>query len=334
MANMYGIDLGTGNIKIYDKQRDEILNERNMIAIGRDNEVQAIGDEAYEMYEKAPDHIQVSAPLKFGVIADINNMQKILTGFIRHIRKGNVKGADYYIAVPSDINEVEKRAFYDLVVSTETKAKNVRIVDKSIADAVGVGIDVKKAKGVLIVDIGAETTEVSVLSLGGNVLSRLIDTGGSKFDDAICNIVKKEENLVIGKKTAEQLKMNIAFATEPEDVYMDAYGRNVMSGLPAKAEVSAALVSEALTEHIQSIIDNIKVLLERTPPELSSDIINSGIFVTGGGSAIQNLDVLLERELGLKVNLTEKPSESVARGLGEIMSNAADYQKLSYSMKK
>ena len=191
--HVYGIDLGSNMIKIYSQNSNEILKEKNMIAIRNKDTVLAVGDEAYEMYEKAPEHIEVSFPVKFGVIADIENMQTLLFNFFNKINEGKkITGSDFYIAVPTDVTEVEKRAFYELVVDSKVKAKNVYVVDKPVADAIGAGLDVTKSKGIMIVNIGAETTEISVLSLGGIVISKAVKIGGNKLDDCIISNVRTD----------------------------------------------------------------------------------------------------------------------------------------------
>ena len=196
--NAFGIDLGTNNIKIYNRNEDSIMVEKNMIAIENKNTLFAYGNSAFEMYEKAPGNIHISYPLSNGVIADIKNMETLIKYFITDLQKGNVKPADYYIAVPTDVTEVEKRAFYDLIRDANVKAKKIMVVEKAVADGLGMDIDVKNSQGVLVVNVGYETTEISILSLGGIVLSKLIKTGGYKFDDAIRAAVRREYNLLIG----------------------------------------------------------------------------------------------------------------------------------------
>ena len=262
--NAFGIDLGTGNIKIYSSQDDSILNEKNMIAIQNKNTLFAYGDSAFDMYEKAPENINISYPLTNGVIADIKNMQTVLKSFISDLTKGHMGPADYYISVPTDVTEVEKRSFYDLIKDANVRAKKIMVVEKAIADGLGLDIDVKNSQGVLVVDIGYATTEISILSLGGIVLSRLIKVGGSKFDDAIKAAVRREFNLMIGSKTAEKVKMSLK---ELEEADEDAvvYGRDIVTGLPVEREIPTELVDLALKEHFETIIDSIKVILERTP---------------------------------------------------------------------
>ncbi len=201
--NAFGIDLGTNNIKIYDRNEDNILVEKNMIAIENKNTLFAYGDSAFEMYEKAPGNIHISYPLSNGVIADIKNMETLVRYFISDLQKGNTKPADFYIAVPTDVTEVEKRAFYDLIKDANVKAKKIMVVEKAVADGLGLDIDVKNSQGVLVVNVGYETTEISILSLGGIVLSRLIKVGGMRFDEAIRAAVRREFSRLIGGRPAE-----------------------------------------------------------------------------------------------------------------------------------
>ena len=328
--HVYGVDFGTGNIKIYNGATKKLMNEKNIIAIKNEKEVFSIGNEAFEMYEKAPDEISVTFPVKYGVIADMNNMTSLFEQFFH---KANLpkkrKSGDFYIAIPTDISEVEKRAFYDLVVDSKIKVKDIAVVDKPIADAVGIGIDINNPKGNMIINIGADTTEITVTSLGGIVLGKIIKMGGNRLDEAICNIVRKKYNILIGMKTAEIIKITLANAMMEEDeedqeVFQNTlkvFGRNIITGLPANKVVSADLVSEAINETLYSLVDSIKILLERTPPELSADIIDTGIFLTGGSASIPRLDQLISKATGLKVNVVENPALTVINGLAEIINN-------------
>lgn len=328
-SSAYGIDLGTSNIKIYAKGEDQIFSAKNMIAIENKNTIFAYGDSAFEMYEKAPANIHISYPLCNGVIADIKNMQNLVRCFINDLCKGNIKPADYYIAVPHDVTEVEQRAFYDLVKNANVKAKKVMVVEKAIADGLGMDIDVKNSQGVLVVDIGYDTTEVSILSLGGIVLSRLIKVGGQKFDDAIRNAVRKEFNLVIGGKTAEKVKIAL-HELEAENKPAIVYGRDIVTGLPVEREIPTELVTSALREHFDTIIDYIKVILERTPPELAADIYRHGIYLTGGASQVSHLDELISQGTGLKVNQASNPIGSVALGLSKVITDD-NFRSVAYA---
>ena len=296
--NVYGIDLGTCNIKIYSKNDDGIMIEKNMIAIENKKNIFAYGDSAYEMYEKAPANIQISYPLNNGVIADIRDMQVLIKYFVTDIMKGKVVPADYYVAVPTDVTEVEKRAFYDLVKNANIKAKNVYVVEKAVADGLGLDINVKTSNGALVVNVGFDTTEISILSLGGIVLSRLIKTGCRKFYEAIKATVRNEFNLIIGSKSAEQIKMQLKELEEKgEDAVV--FGRDIVTGLPMQKKIPVAMINECLVAHFSTIIDQVKLILERTPPELGADIFRNGIYLTGGASQVGHLADKLSNETGL-----------------------------------
>ncbi|MCR5692179.1 MAG: rod shape-determining protein [Eubacterium sp.] len=314
-----GIDFGTSSIKFYKNGEGVILHEKNVIAVYNKIHTFAVGNEAFEMYEKAPANIVVSYPVKNGVIADIGNMQAMIDYFFQELDgKKKLKGADYYIAVPTDITEVEKRAYFDLISNTDLKPKKIFVVEKPIADALGMNLDVTKSTGTLVVDIGANTTEISVLSLGGIVLSRLIAVGGNKFDEAIINKIRKDRNFIIGEKTAEQIKMSIGSAYANEET-MEIFGRNLVTGLPSEITINGEEIHDALNEHFQSIVDSIKIILERTPPEISADIYRSGVYITGGSSRIKNIGQYIYDQLGLKVNVCEEPESTVIMGLGAII---------------
>lgn len=319
-SKSYGIDFGTSTIKIYKKGQGIVLDERNIIAISNKKNIIASGNEAYEMYEKAPSNILVTYPVKNGVIADVANMMALLKSFMKQIN-GNkhIGAADYIVATPTDITEVERRSFYDLIASSGLKIGRIKIVEKPIADALGAGLDVMTARGVMIVDIGADTTEVSILSLGGIVLSKLIPVGGNKLDESIKAIVKKKYNLLIGDKTGENIKKKLASAFATLEASIKVFGRDVVTGLPTEMEIKSSDVYEAISEYMYSIIDAIKIILERTPPEISSDIIDSGIYITGGSAKIFALDELLHKETDLKINICPDSSNTVVNGLGKIM---------------
>lgn len=331
MSNIYGVDIGTSNFKMCNKEKGTILNEKNIIAIANKTELLAFGDEAYEMYEKAPENIEVTYPVKFGVIADIENMQTLLLSFFNKINEDKKAGGntDFYIAVPTDITEVEKRAFYELVADSKIKAKNIYIVDKPVADAIGAGLDVTKSKGIMVVNIGAQTTEISVLSLGGIVISKSIKIGGDRLDENIISTVRKEYNLIIGNKTAEGLKKDLGSAVKSDEKFAPGFGRNVLSGLPVSVQISSDVIFSAITDPLHQIMDAVKMILERTPPELAADIIKDGIYVSGGTSNISNIEGFIKQETNLNVNVVENPSESVVRGLINVM-NKPEFEKIAY----
>jgi rod shape-determining protein MreB len=328
--NAFGIDLGTNNIKIYNRYDENIMVEKNMIAIENKNTLFAYGDSAFEMHEKAPGNIHISYPLSNGVIADIKNMETLIKYFLSDLQKGGLKPAEYYIAVPTDVTEVEKRAFYDLIRDANVKAKKIMVVEKAVADGLGMNIDVKNSQGVMVVNVGYETTEISILSLGGIVLSRLIKVGGMKFDEAIRSAVRREFSLIIGGKTAEAVKIALS-ELEPENKGAVVYGRDIVTGLPVEREIPTRLVDEALEEHFLTIIDNVKVILERTPPELAADIYRHGIYLTGGASQVNHLAERIAHGTGLKVNVSENPVTSVAIGLSKIIKED-NYKTVAYAI--
>jgi rod shape-determining protein MreB len=299
------------------------------------NELFEIGDEAFKMYEKAPDNIKVIFPIKFGVIADLKSMKMLFEQFFKKLTgpRGSKMGR-FCIAVPADITEVEKRAFYDVVAKSDIKAREIKIVEKPIADAVGLGIDMTSSRGNMIINIGADTTEISVISHGGIVVSRIIKMGGNRLDQMICDAVKRKYNILIGLKTAEQIKCKLSDAMYDEDEDLEeellyVYGRNVITGLPSERGVSKDTIYEAIKQFFDDIIESIKNLLERTPPELTADIMDIGLYLTGASSAISNLDKLIAKETDLKVNTIKNPGESVIRGISMIMSDSS-YKKLMY----
>ena len=328
--NAFGIDLGTNNIKVYSRGDDSIMVEKNMIAIENKKVLFAYGNSAFEMYEKAPGNIHISYPLTNGVIADIKNMETLVRYFVTDLQKGNCRPADFYIAVPTDVTDVEKRAFYDLIKYANVKAKKIMVVEKAVADGLGLDIDVKNSQGVLVVNVGFETTEISILSLGGIVLSRLIKTGGLKFDEAIRTAVRKEFSLVIGGRTSESVKISLK-ELEQEGKGAIVYGRDIVTGLPIEREIPTKLVVECLEEHFASIIDNVKVILERTPPELAADIYRHGIYLTGGASQISHLAERLAAGTGLRVNVSEDPITSVVLGLAKIIKDD-NYKSVAYAI--
>lgn len=331
---IFGIDFGTSVIKIFKKGEGIVVDEKNVVATQK-KKLYAGGNEAYEMYEKAPENIEVSYPMKAGVIAEIANMQMLLDYFIKTkcYKKGFRSGnADFIVAVPTNITEVERRAFVDLVRNSAGKAKDVILIDKPVVAAVGIGLDVTSASGVMTVDIGSDTTEIGIMSLGGMVLSKLIPVGGNKIDESIQLLVKKKYNLYIGSKTAEQIKMELGSATGDEGLTMKVFGRDVVTGLPKQMEISSKLVCEAIKEHLYTIVDAIKMILEHTPPEISSDIIDAGIYLTGGSAKIKQLDTLISEETDLIVNISDDCENSVARGLGAIMEDDSLLAQLHHKL--
>ncbi|MDO4261490.1 MAG: rod shape-determining protein [Eubacteriales bacterium] len=326
----FGCDFGSYHLKIYHRDADSYLMQHNMVAVQDKNVLLACGDEAYAMYEKAPANIQVGAPMSYGNLASISNMQAFLKMLLESSTKGQLKGADYFVALPTDMQE---RNFTMLIQDSSMKPKTVYLVDKPVAAGLGLGINVREAQGVMIVDIGAETTEISVLSLGGIVISRLIQTGGRSIDDAIQSAIRKEYNFFIGSKTAESIKKELAYATSPEEASMQICGRNMVIGLPQMLEITSAFVYDAIKEQLGIIMDAVKTILERTPPELGVDIIRNGIYLTGGSARIRHLDQLLQEKSGIRVTVDEEPEMCVARGLAKVI-NEKEFRPLAFVTKE
>ena len=331
-SNVYGIDLGTCNMKIYCKATNKILNEKDTIALVNKNQIYAYGDAAYAMYEKAPESINVIFPVCSGVIADFDILQNMLQAFLEKNVKGKFHGAEFIVAVPTDITDVEKRAFFDMFYKSKLKPKTVLLCEKPIADAVGLGLDVNEPTGIMVVDLGADTTEITVISLGALVLSELLHFGGNRIDESIITYVKRKYNLVIGQKTAQSLKETLGSGIPGNKETMVIVGRDIVSGLPIEMEITGEVVYEAIKDNLNTICNAIKMILEKTPPELAKDIIRSGIYITGGGSQIHDLDSLFKEITGIKINTCEEPEECVVRGLVKIVSDNK-FKHLAFSMR-
>ncbi|WP_343209102.1 rod shape-determining protein [Anaerolentibacter hominis] len=323
MANIFGIDFGSNTFKVYRDGKGIIYHQKNIIARKNKKTVVAYGDEAYEMQEKAPENIVITNPVRNGVITDIDNMQYMFNRIFKDMKVLSIPlptmRPAFYVAVPFDITEVEKRAFYDVIESSTLRPGSVLLIEKSIADAVGMGLNVIGTKGLLVVDIGAQTTEVSVLSLGGIVLSKMIPVGGTNLDEAIRSQVKKHYNVHIGMKTAEQLKIDLGRTEGSGTERFVSYGRHVLTGLPTEIEVEEQVLMDAIIDQLMTIVDAIRIILEKTPPEISSDIKRTGIHLTGGSARIPDLKELLKIQTGLDTVIASNCDTSAVEGLGRIM---------------
>ncbi len=329
-GNIYGLDLGTYEIKVYDKKKNTLWKEKNAIAIIDEKKIFSVGDDAYAMYEKAPSNIEIQFPMKEGVISHFYNMQYLLQNLIKKEQRF-ARGSTYYIAVPTDVTEVEKRAFYDLVVHSTAKAKEVLIVERGIADAIGLGIDVLHEPGVMVVNFGGETTELSVLSYGGVVLNRLLKIGGSTLDAAIINSARYNQEFLIGRLTAEELRKTFGIYSANEVQTLSVAGRNLITRIPQQKEMSVCMVRAAVKEPLTACMHEILTILERTPPEVQRAIHKKGIYITGGMANLKGLGTYLEQALGLKINSAEQPEYCAVKGLKQIIDNKG-LRKLTYSM--
>ena len=314
------IDLGTATILVYVKGKGVILKEPSVVAINKNNnKILAIGDEARKMIGRTPGNIVAVRPLREGVISDYDITQKMLKEFIKKAcGKRNIRAPKIIVCVPSQATEVEKRAVIDAAMNSG--AKTVNLIEEPLAAAIGAGLDITKPNGCMVVDIGGGTCDIAVISLGGIVVRESIKIAGDKFDEAIIKHVRNKHKLMIGEKTAEDLKINIgsAFKDSRNLTYM-MKGRNLVTGLPDEIEITTEEIRKAIKEPVQSIVDKVKIVLEKTPPELAADIMEKGILMTGGGSLLYGLDKLIEFKTGVAVSVAEEAVECVAKGTGEVL---------------
>ncbi len=322
-SNDMAIDLGTANTLVYVKGKGIVINEPSVVAVQRDarggKKILAVGREAKDMLGRTPGSIVAIRPMKDGVIADFEITEAMLRYFIEraHNRRTMVKPR-IIVGVPYGITEVEKRAVRESAESAG--AREVYLIEEPMAAAIGAGLPITEPSGNMIVDIGGGTTEVAVISLAGIVFSKSVRVGGDKMDEAIVNYLKRKYNLMIGERTAEQIKISIGTAYPDEEVQtMYVKGRDMVAGIPKTIEVASEEIREAISEPVNSIVEAVRVALEKTPPELAADIVDKGIVLAGGGALIKNLDVLLREETGLPIMIAENPLCSVALGSGKAL---------------
>lgn len=318
--NICGIDLGTDTIKIRDKHNKKFMDCKNMIAIRNQTQLIAIGDEAFEMYEKNPVNVEVSCPMINGVIASATNMELVLSHILKRFTSFTQTTSDICMASPTNVTPVEQRAFFN-VLSGTVNASRIRLVDKGIADAVSIGLPVLSPQGHMIVNIGADTTEISVIANGKVILGQTLKLGGRKLDEDIATMVRRKFNINIGMKTAERLKNNLAFMINGPRLEQKVFGIHTLSGLPKSDMIPSLAVSVAIIDTIDQIIQNIKSIYGRTPPQIMQDIAGEGIFLTGGVSMILNLPIYIQKEIGLPIYHIQDPKNSTVRGLVDILNN-------------
>lgn len=318
METNIGIDLGTASVLVYIKGKGVVLREPSVVAFDRDtNKIKAIGEEARLMLGRTPGNIIAVRPLKQGVISDYNVTEKMLKYFIQKAAgKQRLRKPRISVCVPSGVTEVEKKAVED--ATYEAGAREVAIIEEPIAAAIGAGIDISRPCGNMIVDVGGGTTDVAVISLGGTVVSTSIKIAGDDFDEAIIRYMRKKHNLLIGERTAEEIKIKIGSAyPRPEAVTLDVRGRNLVTGLPKTVTVSSDETEGALKETTSQIVEAVHSVLEKTPPELAADIADRGVVLTGGGCLLYGLEQLIEEETGLNTMTAEDPMTCVAIGTGK-----------------
>ncbi|MBS3811113.1 MAG: rod shape-determining protein [Halanaerobiales bacterium] len=317
LSKKIGIDLGTANILIYEKGKGIVIQEPSVVAIDKNNDkVLAVGKEARRMLGRTPGNIIATRPLKDGVIADFEVTELMLKHFISKVVKQRfLFKPTIMICIPEGITGVEKRAVMD--AASQVGSRNTYLIEEPLAAAIGSGLKIEEPDGSMIIDIGGGTTEIAVISMGGIVVSESLRIGGDKFDEALVRYIRNKYNMVIGEKTAEEVKMEIGSAwIDGESREYEMRGRNLMTGMPKNLTISSMETVEAFKENITTIIESVRHVLEQTPPELSSDIMDKGVVLTGGGSLLHGLDTLISKETQIPVFPAESPLSCVAEGTG------------------
>ena len=319
MAKDIGIDLGTASVLVFVRGKGIVLNEPSVVALDKNTgKLLKVGEEAQAMLGRTPGNIIAIRPLREGVISDYDMTERMLKEFIRKVAGFMVFKPRVIICVPSGITEVEERAVVDAGI--QSGCRRVYLIEEPVAAAIGAGIDISKPCGNMIVDIGGGTSDIAVISLGGTVVSTSIKVAGDDFDEALVRYMRKKHNLLIGERTAEEIKINIGAAyRRPEVLTMEVRGRNLVTGLPKTIVVTSDETLEALREPAMQIVDAVHNVLERTPPELAADIFDRGIVLTGGGSLLSGLDALIEEKTGISTMIAEDPLTAVAIGTGKFI---------------
>lgn len=323
-----GIDLGTASVLVFVKGKGIVLQEPSVVAIDKNtNQVLAVGEDARRMLGRTPGNIVAIRPLKDGVISDYDVTERMLKYFIQKtIGKKMFFKPKIIVCVPSGVTEVEKRAVID--ATNEAGARTTYLIEEPIAAAIGAGLDISQPNGNMIVDIGGGTTDIAVISLGGIVVSTSIKVAGDKFDEAITRYMRKRHNIMIGERTAEDIKITVGSAyPRKQQVFMDVKGRNLVSGLPVNIKISSEEILEALEESVSTIADAVHSVLEKTPPELASDIANQGIVMTGGGALLWGFNQLIEKRTGIPVYIAEDAVSCVANGTGSALDSIEMLQR-------
>jgi rod shape-determining protein MreB and related proteins len=320
-----GIDLGTASVLVYIKGKGIVLQEPSVVAIDRNtNKILAVGEEARMMLGRTPGNIVAIRPLRDGVISDFDITEKMLKYFIKKAIGNAIFKPRVIVCVPSGVTEVEKRAVID--ACNQAGAHKTYLIEEPVAAAIGAGVDLSRPSGSMLIDMGGGTTDVAVLSLGGIVVSKSIKVAGDKFDEAIVRYIRKKYNVMIGLRSAEELKIQIGTAfPEEEEKFVEVRGRNLVTGLPKNLTISSTDMLEALEETVTSVADAVHSVLERTPPELAADISEKGIIMTGGGGLLHGLDKLIAKRTGVSVSIAEDAISCVALGTGKALENIDVY---------
>ena len=320
-----GIDLGTANVLVYVKGRGVVIQEPTVVAVSDDNHIVAVGEEAREMIGRTPGNITAIRPMKDGVIADYVITEAMLRYFIKKAGRTMTR-PDVMISVPSGVTSVEKRAVRDAAL--KAGAREAYLIEEPLAAAIGANVPISGPSGNMIIDIGGGTSEIAVIALGGIVVSASLRVGGNRFDEAIANYIRKKYNLMVGERTAEDVKIQIGAALPLErEMQMDVRGRDLIAGLPRTIALTSSEVTEALEQPLQQIVASVRQVLEETPPELSSDIIDKGMVMSGGGALLRNIDKLLTQVTGVPCHVAEDPLNCVALGTGRALEHFDFFKK-------
>ncbi|MDQ3554701.1 MAG: rod shape-determining protein [Chloroflexota bacterium] len=320
-----GIDLGTANILVYVKGKGIVIQEPSVVAVSEGNHIVAVGDEAREMIGRTPGAITAIRPMKDGVIADYVITEAMLRYFIKKAGRSFTK-PDVMISVPCGVTSVEKRAVRDAAI--KAGAREAYLIEEPLAAAIGANVPISGPSGNLIIDIGGGTSEIAVIALGGIVVSRSLRVGGNRFDEAIASYIRKKYNLMVGERTAEEVKIAIGTALPLErELHMEVRGRDLIAGLPRTIPFTSSEVTEALEQPLQQIVSSVRAVLEETPPELSSDIIDKGMVMSGGGALLRNIDKLLTQVTGVPCHVAENSLDCVALGTGRALEHFDFFKK-------
>lgn len=331
--NVYGVDLGTSSVKIYSLKKNEILVEKNMIAIRNKEQVLAVGNDAYEMFEKAPANIDVTYPVAYGKIANLNHVEIVLHSLLYRMSRHIGSGAVIYFSVPMNMTEIERRAYYALAHAGFIKKPKVFLVERPICDAIALGIPLSRTKGSMIVNIGAQSTDFSIIAHEQVIISKTIPIGGKQLNEAICEAIRRKCNLLIGKKTAKRLKIAMGNFKGEKKEARKIVGVDTLSGLPKEGIVSAALVNEAMEEEVHKIATELKTFIERIPPQIAESVEKEGIYLTGGSTRMTGIDKYIEKFTGYPIRIPSYYDLCTIKGLEELITHKS-LHKWAFSIKE
>ncbi len=331
--HVYGIDLGSNTIKIFSQMNNNIIKEPNMLAIRQNKDVIAVGEKAYEMFEKNPKDIEVASPMINGMIANTNQLDIVLQNLLAKAGGSMIGRPTVYFAVPMDMTEIEKRAYYTIARHGRFKRSRILLVERPVADALALGIPIGKTKGSMLVNIGAQSTEISVIADNRVIISKLIPMGGDHFSQNVINNIRREHNFQISMRTANRLKVVLADLKPEIKMASKIFGTDCVSGLPRSRVVTSNIVNESIYESVVEIGKEIRAFLDRTPPQIHKNVLNEGIYITGGSTKIKNIDKILSEQLGCPIILSKYHELCTIYGLKEIAEHSA-WQRWAFTPKK